>query len=120
MAEALINQMGRGQYFAVSAGSFPAGYVHPNSIETLERHGINAGKPLSKSWDKFASQNFDLVITVCDQAASESCPILLGRNEKLHWRIPDPAKVVGTEKEIVKAFDNAFQRLKNHIEIEML
>ena len=116
MAEALINQLGRGQYKAVSAGSFPAGYVHPKSIETIERHGINAGEPRSKSWDEFANQKIDLVITVCDQAASESCPIFLGNYQKKHWSTPDPAKVDGTDEEIDKAFDDAFQMLKDRIE----
>jgi arsenate reductase len=120
MAEALINQLGSGQYKAVSAGSFPAGYVHPKSIETLQRHAINAGEPRSKSWDEFAEQNFDLVITVCDQAASESCPVSLGNCEKKHWSTPDPAKVEGTEAQIDKAFDAAFQVLKYRIEEELL
>ena len=120
MAEVLINHMGEGQYKAVSAGSFPAGYVHPKSIEILESHGINAGEPRSKSWDEFANQNFDLVITVCDQAASESCPIFLGNYQKKHWSTPDPAKAVGTDDEIDQAFDDAFQMIKERIETELL
>jgi arsenate reductase len=120
IAEALINHMGEGQYKAVSAGSSPAGYVHPKSIETLERHGIDADEPRSKSWDEFANQHFDLVITVCDQAASESCPIFLGKYEKKHWSTPDPAKAKGTDDEINKAFDDAFQMLKERIEKELL
>jgi len=75
MAEALINHLGKGKYEAVSAGSQPAGYVHPKSIQTLIRHSINPGQPRSKSWDEFAGKSFDLVITVCDQAAAESCPV---------------------------------------------
>jgi len=71
MAEALINQLGYGRYRAWSAGSVPAGDVHPKSIETLQRHGIDPGQPRSKSWDECAAQSFDLVITVCDQAAGE-------------------------------------------------
>ena len=75
MAEALINDLARGRYRAWSAGSHPAGYIHPRSIETLKRHGIDPGQPRSKSWDEFAEQSLDLVITVCDQAAGESCPL---------------------------------------------
>ena len=120
MAEALINQLGRGRYKAVSAGSFPAGHVHPKSIETIERHGINAGEPRSKSWDEFANQKIDLVITVCDQAASESCPVFLGNYQKKHWSTPDPAKADGTDEELDKAFDDAFQMLKDRIEKELL
>ena len=90
MAEALINQLGQGHYSAMSAGSFPAGYVHPKSIATLKRHGIDPGEPRSKSWDEFADKHLDLVITVCDQAANETCPVFLNETEKLHWSTPTP------------------------------
>lgn len=116
MAEALINHYGAGKFEAVSAGSSPAGYVHPKSIETLERHGIDAGSPYSKSWDEFEGQSFDLVITVCDAAAAESCPVFLGKSDKLHWSTPDPAKASGSEEEINAAFDHAFTMLKTRIE----
>lgn len=116
MAEALINHLGKGRLEAVSAGSKPAGYVHPKSIETLKRHAIPVGQTRSKSWDEFSGQKFDLVITVCDAAAAESCPVFLGPAKKLHWRTPDPAHVKGTEEEINAAFDNAFFMLKSRIE----
>jgi arsenate reductase len=116
MAEALINQLGRGRYKACSAGSAPAGYVHPKAIETLKRHGIDPGTPHSKSWDVFASEPFDLVITVCDQDAGESCPIFPGKPQKLHWSIPDPAKAKGTSAEVDAAFDACFLLLKERIE----
>lgn len=120
MAEALINELSVGQYKAVSAGSHPAGSIHPKAVETLQRHGIELGAPRSKSWDEFVGQSFDLVITVCDQAASESCPIFLGKNEKRHWSTPDPAKTDGTDEEINRAFDGAYQMLKSRIEKELL
>jgi arsenate reductase len=116
MAEALINHLGQGRYEAVSAGSKPAGYVHPKSIETLKRHGIPPGNPRSKSWDAFADQPIDIVITVCDQAAGESCPVFSGKPKKLHWSTPDPARATGTDKEIEAAFDDAFFMLKGWIE----
>ncbi len=116
MAEALINNLGRGRYLAWSAGTVPAGYVHQKSIETLQRHGIDPGQPRSKSWDEFAEQPFDLVITVCDQAASESCPLFPGSPKKLHWSTPDPAKATGSEGDIDVAFDKAFLMLKNRVE----
>jgi arsenate reductase len=116
MAEALINHLGRGRYQVWSAGSVPAGYVHHKSIETLKRHGINPGQPRSKSWDEFAQQSFDLVITVCDQAAGESCPLFPGKPKKLHWSTPDPAKATGSEAEIDAAFDKAFLMLRNRVE----
>ena len=108
MAEALINHLGRDRYQAWSAGSHPVGYIHPKSIETLKRHGLNPGQPRSKSWSDFAQQSFDLVITVCDQAAGESCPLFPGKPTKLHWSTPDPAKAMGSEAEIDAAFDQAF------------
>ena len=120
MAEALVNHLGQGHYEAVSAGSDPAGFVHPKSLLTLQRHGIIIENPHSKSWDEFACQTFDKVITVCDQAASESCPAFLGQYEKLHWSTPDPAKAKGTDEEIDKAFDQAFYMLKDRIEKELL
>jgi arsenate reductase (thioredoxin) len=116
MAEALINDLGRGQYRAWSAGSVPVGYVHPKSIETLTRHGMDPGQPRSKSWNEFVEQSFDLVITVCDQAAGESCPLFPGNPKKLHWSTPDPAKVTGSEGELDAAFDKAFLMLKNRVE----
>ena len=120
MAEALINQLGKGRYTAVSAGSSPAGYVHPESIDTLRRHGIDPGQPRSRSWDEFADQPFDLVITVCDQAASETCPAFPGQWQKLHWSTPDPAKAQGDDRQIERAFDEAFALLKERIEAELL
>jgi len=120
MAEALINHLGAGAYKAVSAGSKPAGYVHPKSIETLKRHGIDPGDPRSKSWDEFDEQNFDLVITVCDAAASEACPAFFGNHEKLHWPTPDPAGATGSDAEIDAAFDEAFNMLKARIEKELI
>lgn len=116
MAEALINDLGRSRYRAWSAGSHPTGYVHPKSIETLTRHGVDPGQPRSKSWHELIAQPFDLVITVCDQAAGESCPRFPGSPKKLHWSTPDPAKVIGSEPEKDAAFDKAFFMLKHRVE----
>ena len=118
MAEALINAL-KDDYQAVSAGSFPAGYVHPKSIETLKRHGIDAGQPRSKSWDEFAGDEFDYIITVCDNAANEVCPAMAGQQTRLHWSTPDPAKAEGSEADIEAAFDEAFNMLKTRIEQEL-
>ncbi|GJM08433.1 MAG: hypothetical protein DHS20C11_07090 [Lysobacteraceae bacterium] len=119
MAEALINALGHGRYVARSAGSKPAGYVHPKSLETLQRHGIDIEQPRSKSWDEFAGENFDLLITVCDQAANEQCPVVFGEHQKLHWSTPDPAKAEGSDAQIDAAFEEAFQLLKDRIEKEL-
>lgn len=121
LAEALINDLGAGKYRAWSAGSTPAGYVHPGSLETLERHSIAVpANPKSQSWDEFTDQHFDFVITVCDSAAGEQCPLFLGPQTKLHWSTPDPAHVQGTEAEIRAAFDEVFFMLKERIEAELL
>lgn len=120
MAEAIINHRSGGCFWAVSAGSKPAGVIHPQTLETLARHGIPVENLRSKFWDEFEGQAFDLVITVCDQAATESCPVLMGRHQKLHWSTPDPAHVKGSSEEIHKAFDDAFFLLYNRIEHELL
>lgn len=116
MAEALFNHFGNGHITAVSAGSQPAGYIHPKSIETLRRHGIDPGTPRSKSWDEFAATAFNLVVTVCDSAAAESCPFFPGAPQKLHWSTPDPAKATGTDAEINAAFDSAFIMLRDKVQ----
>lgn len=120
IAEGLINHLGKGRYTAASAGSQPAGYVHPKSIEILKRHSIEMGEARSKSWDEFTNTEIDLVITVCDEAANETCPAFLGNFKKLHWSTPDPAKVLGTEIEIDAAFDSVYHLLKTRIENELL
>ena len=120
MAEAIINTLGRGRYSARSAGSKPAGVVDPKSIATLKQHGMDVGEPRSKSWDEFEDESFDVVITVCDQAASESCPVFFGKHEKLHWSTPDPARAQGSNDEINAAFDEAFNMLRNRVETELL
>lgn len=120
MAEALINHLGQGRLLASSAGSDPAGYVHPGSLETLARHGIDPGSPVSESWDAYADQPFDYVITVCDSAANEPCPAFAGKFRRLHWSTPDPAHVDGTDAEKDAAFERAFQMLKTRIQDELL
>ncbi|STY28361.1 Protein-tyrosine-phosphatase [Legionella wadsworthii] len=120
MAEAITNHYSNGRYLAFSAGSAPTGSVHPKAAETLTNHGINPNAPRSKSWNEFKSESIDLVITVCDQAASENCPIFPGQPQKLHWSIPDPAKVKGSEIQINAAFEEAFSQLKQRIEKELL
>ena len=120
MAEALINHLKHNSHLAYSAGSNPTGHIHPKSIATLKRHGIDPQQPRSKSWDEFSGQSFDLVITVCDQAAAENCPVFFGAPAKLHWNIPDPAAATGTEEEIEAAFEKAFALLERHVREELI
>jgi arsenate reductase (thioredoxin) len=102
LAEALVNHSLSDQWQAFSAGSEPAGYVHPMAIRVLDEIGIHhVGE--SKSVDRFRNQKFDLVITVCDDAA-QNCPVWLGSGEKLHIGFSDPGKLVGTEEEILAGF----------------
>lgn len=120
MAEGLINDIAEGKLQAVSAGSKPAGYVHPMALDTLRRHGIGVGQPRSKSWDEFAGQAFDVVLTVCDNAAGETCPLLSGESERLHWSIPDPASAEGSKEDKEAAFESAFQLIRRRVESELL
>jgi protein-tyrosine-phosphatase len=120
IAEALINHLGSERYQAVSAGSAAAGHVHPKAIETLQRHGIEAARPRSKSWNAFAGQTFDLVITVCDEAARQNCPVVVGVQGTLHWSTPDPAGFEGTDAQRNRVFDETFELLKKRIESELL
>jgi arsenate reductase (thioredoxin) len=120
MAEALLNHLGKGEFVGFSAGSKPAGYVHPASLETLLRHDVPTGTHTSKSWNVFEGQPFDVVVTVCDQAAGETCPNYPGYPHKLHWSIPDPAQASGTEAQIHAAFDDVFELIKHNIQAHIL
>lgn len=115
MAEALLNHYGAGKVEAFSAGSKPTGYVHPKALATLQKHQIDPGETHSQSWDVYAGQAFDVVITVCDSAANESCPAFLGLSEKRHWSTPDPAHVSGDEATIDAAFEHAFGMLQQRV-----
>ena len=120
MAEALINTLCSDHYQALSAGSTPTGEVHPQALATLARYQIPVDKPRSKSWDEFSGSSFDLLITVCDAAAEESCPILVGEHQRLHWNIPDPDGVEGSAEQLRQAFESTFETLRAHIENELL
>jgi arsenate reductase len=102
IAEAIVNAQLNEEWVAVSAGTNPTGFVHPNVLKVLSEIGINhQGK--SKSTDQFRSEVFDLVVTVCDDAA-ENCPVWLGAGKKVHSGFPDPAKAQGSDEEILEAF----------------
>jgi len=102
MAEAIVNARLGDQWEAVSAGTKPAGYVHPNALRALAEIGIvHHGR--SKNADEFRDTPLDLVVTVCDSAAEE-CPIWLGLGRRLHRSFPDPAKAEGTDEEVMAVF----------------
>lgn len=119
MAEALLNVLGAGRFHAYSAGSFPSGKVQPIAAELARAFGYD--EPLrSKSWDEFVqadSPPIDLVITVCDNAAGEVCPIWPGQPVTAHWGVPDPASVEGSEEERRRAFQSAWMMLRRRIDL---
>lgn len=111
LAEVLLNELGAGELRAFSAGSRPVGQVNPGAIDTLNGQGHDVAGLSSKSWDYFSSDDaprLDLVITVCDHAARESCPIWNGAPVSVHWGVPDPA--------VDGDFDSAYVRLRGRIE----
>jgi arsenate reductase len=113
MAEAIVNARLAGEWQAVSAGTKPAGYVHPKAVAALKEIGIHH-EGRSKLADEFRGEDFDLVVTVCDSAAEE-CPLWLGKGKRLHHRFIDPAKAEGTDAEIM----NVFRAVRDQIEEEI-
>lgn len=119
MAEVMLNQLGRDRFRAFSAGSRPTGKVNPLSIETLDGLGMNAGAVRSKSWEEFEAPGappIDVVLTVCDSAASETCPIWPGKPVTAHWGVEDPAAADGSDDDKRAAFRRAAQILRRRIE----
>jgi arsenate reductase len=114
LAEAIINARLGDTWEAVSAGTKPAGYVHPRALEALSEIGIqHEGR--SKLADEFKGVDFDLVVTVCDSAAEE-CPLWLGKGKRTHHSFPDPASAEGSDEEIM----NVFRAVRDDIEKEMI
>ncbi len=103
MAEAIVNAGRAGNWQAVSAGSRPAGFVHPLAVQVLAEIGIQAAGARSKPMGEFRGQPFDLAVTLCSSAA-EGCPVWLGRGQRTHKEYPDPAKAKGSEEEVLAAF----------------
>jgi arsenate reductase len=123
MAESLLNHLGRGRFKAYSAGSHPTGMVNPLALSTLERLRIPAQECRSKSWDEFAKAGapaVDFVLTVCDKAAGEACPIWPGQPITAQWGVPDPAAVEGSDEEKAHAFMTAASILKRRIDLMLL
>ena len=120
LAEALMNHWGSGRFRGFSAGSFPKGAVHPLALELLRRLGLPSESFRSKSWNEFAEPGappMDFVITVCDQAAGETCPVWPGHPVVAHWGVPDPAAVTGSEKERQQAFGDALAALERRVKL---
>ena len=118
IAEAIMNREGRGRFRAYSAGSHPKGRVNPHTIHLLESLHHKTGELRSKSWDEFVvagAPKLDFVFTVCDDAASEVCPIWPGQPMTAHWGIPDPAAAQGSAAEVALAFADAYRMMNNRI-----
>lgn len=114
IAEAIINHDLSDHWEAFSAGTVPSGYVHPLAIRVLEEIGINH-KGESKSVNRFRGMDFDVAITVCDDA-EENCPVWLGKGKREHIGFPDPVKVIGTEADKVQAF----RQVRDNIRLRLL
>jgi len=114
LAEAIVNARMGDIWQAVSAGTKPAGYIHPKALDALSEIGIqHTGS--SKRVDEFQGVDFDLVVTVCDSAAEE-CPVWLGKGKRVHHSFPDPAKAEGTDEEVMEVF----RAVRDDIEKEMI
>ncbi len=116
LGEALINHLAAGRFRAFSAGSHPVGKVNANALATLARHGLPTQGYRSQSWDEFEPAGIDLLITVCDSAAGETCPAYLGTAIRGHWGLPDPAQVNGTPEEVEAAFEATYAALERRIQ----
>jgi arsenate reductase (thioredoxin) len=118
IAEAIMNRVGEGRFQAYSAGSHPKGEIHPEALALLKRLDHPTEGLRSKPWDEFAAPGaprLDFVITVCDSAAGETCPVWPGQPMTAHWGMPDPAAVQGSIAEIALAFADTYRMLNNRI-----
>lgn len=115
LGEATFNHLAPQDWRAMSAGSQPAGYVHPRSLALLAHEGIATDGYFSKSWDNLPATP-DIVLTVCASAAGETCPAYLGSVMRSHWGVDDPAHATGTDEEIDAAFMQAYRILRTRIE----
>jgi arsenate reductase len=120
MAEALFNTMGAGRFKAYSAGSHPTGRVNPFAIELVRALGYPVENLRSKSWDEFAqpgAPEMDFVVTVCDNAAGEVCPLWPGKPVTAHWGFADPAAVVGSDEEKRAAFEQTLFQIQRRVQL---
>lgn len=120
LAEATLGVLGKGRFEAFSAGSHPSGKVQPIAAEIALALGYPAEKMRSKSWDEFAEPGapvMDMIITVCDNAAGEACPVWLGHPATAHWGVPDPVGVEGSDDERRAAFRSAYATLRRRVEL---
>ncbi len=115
IAEAVTRHLGGDRLEARSAGSQPVGEVHPLSLRFLREAGIETDGLRSQSWDEHEAWQPDVVITVCDQAAGEPCPLWFGRSLKIHWGLADPSRLDGSDEEVAAAFRNTIAILASRV-----
>lgn len=113
LAQSITTSICAGNLEAFSAGSHPSGQVHPDTLKQLTKRGYSINGLNSKSWDELFDLNPDIIITVCDQAAGETCPIWFGKAIKGHWGLPDPTKSPTEEKDVI--FDKVFSILETRL-----
>jgi len=114
IAEALINHDLAGHWLAESAGTAPAGYVHPMAISVMQEVDIDLSSHTSKSTDLFRERAFDVILTVCDDAA-ENCPVWLGTGTRIHLSFADPARVTGDEETVRSAFRDTRDQIRRRV-----
>jgi arsenate reductase len=120
MAEVLVNTMGQGRFHAYSAGSHPTGEINPFAIEKIQSINYPTKNLRSKSWSEFsvpAAPKMDFIITVCDNAAGEICPVWPGQPISAHWGLADPAAVEGSDDEKRHAFNQTFRHMMNRVRL---
>jgi len=115
IAEAVTNHLSAGRITAKSAGIHPSGKVHPATIRYLNDAGMCTKHLTSQSWDEHEGWNPDIVITVCDSAHGEQCPVWFKKTLKIHWGLADPSKIEGSDKDIKRAFQNTISILTSRI-----
>ena len=112
LSEAITNQRARGILTAASAGSAPVDAVHPVTLRFLQERGYDTAGLVSQSWVDLEAFEPDCVITVCDTAAGESCPLWMSDVEKMHWGLPDPSRVDGDDETVHAAFMSVIDRIE--------
>ena len=115
LAEAITHQLANGRIVAASAGSKPVGEVHPLSLQFLEERGYSTAGLRSKSWNELKDFRANAIISLCDQAATETCPIWFGDEVRSHWGICDPSSVIGDEQRMRNAFNHTIDIIESRV-----
>ncbi|MEM7359493.1 MAG: arsenate reductase ArsC [Pseudomonadota bacterium] len=115
LAEAITRQLGDGQIEAASAGSQPAGEIHPLSLRFLREHGIDTSGLKNQSWHEFEHFQPHAILTMCDQAAEEVCPVWFGASQRQHWGLTDPSRVTGSDEDVRRAFQYTIKEIERRV-----